>query len=86
MFNVRFPPASFFGIPLGLAGLGLAWRAAIALWHLPGWISEAILAVAVALWSLLVALYASGSGWPPALTRWARSIIPCSAASSGWRR
>jgi tellurite resistance protein len=59
MSNRRLPPASFFGIPLGLAGLGLAWRAATALWHLPGWISEAILAVAVALWALLIALY----GW-----------------------
>src|SRR5262249_2427143 len=58
MSNLRFPPAPFFGMPLGLRGLGLTWRSATSLWALPAFIGEAILAVAVALWTLLIALYA----------------------------
>jgi len=58
MSNLRFPPASFFGMPLGLIGLGLTWRSATVLWALPAFIGEAILGVGVALWTLLIALYA----------------------------
>ncbi|MFO1082710.1 MAG: dicarboxylate transporter/tellurite-resistance protein TehA [Reyranellaceae bacterium] len=55
---MSLPPASFFGMPLGLLGLGLAWRAAAATWALPATIGETILAAAVALWAALVALFA----------------------------
>ena len=39
-------PASFFGIVLGFAGLGSAWRAAHRVWQLPSMIGEALLVVA----------------------------------------
>lgn len=41
--KVLFPPSSFFGMPLGILGLGLAWRAAIHLWLLPPIVPEVIL-------------------------------------------
>jgi len=58
---VAFPPASFFGIPLGILGLGLAWRAATKLWPLPGLIPELIVATGIIIWTVLVALY--GAKW-----------------------
>src|SRR5262249_35154964 len=57
MSTLRFPPASFFGMPLGLFGLGLAWRAAAPLWSRPSVIGEAILAVTAVLWAWLIGLY-----------------------------
>lgn len=59
MTSRLFPPASFFGMPLGILGLGLAWRGAIHLWPLPSAIPETILAGGVTLWALLVLLYAA---------------------------
>jgi tellurite resistance protein len=50
-------PAAFFGIVLGLAGLGNAWRAATEAWHLPAAIGEALMAVATIVWAILVVLY-----------------------------
>jgi tellurite resistance protein len=54
----RFPPASFFGIPLGLLALGLLWRGAERLWHLPAATSEVILAVGALVWVMLILLFA----------------------------
>ncbi|MDP5238540.1 dicarboxylate transporter/tellurite-resistance protein TehA [Uliginosibacterium sp. 31-16] len=53
----RSLPASFFGIVLGLAGLGQAWRVAHALWGLPILIGEALLGIAALVWAALLALY-----------------------------
>jgi tellurite resistance protein len=53
-----FPPASFFGMPLGILGIGFAWRGAVRLWALPPAIAEAILAIGVAAWTVLIVLYA----------------------------
>lgn len=50
-------PASYFGMLLGLIGLGVAWREAVAVWGVPGWIAEAIMAVAALIWSILLTLY-----------------------------
>ncbi len=50
-------PASYFGIVLGLAGLGGAWRAAHQLWGLPALIGEALMAVGSLVWAVLMALY-----------------------------
>ncbi|MBW6420497.1 dicarboxylate transporter/tellurite-resistance protein TehA [Rhizobium sp. XQZ8] len=50
-------PAAYFGIVLGLAGLGNAWRAAAAAWQLPGIVGEAIYLVAGIVWALLVTIY-----------------------------
>ena len=50
-------PASFFGIVLGINGLGTDWRAAAKLWGLPPWIGEAVMAVGCSVWALLLVLY-----------------------------
>jgi tellurite resistance protein len=42
---------------LGLAGIGQAWRAATILWHLPSFIGEAILLLAILVWAVLLARY-----------------------------
>ena len=51
-------PASFFGIVLGLAGLGGSWRIAHRLWGLPAGIGEALMLAAGLVWAVLVVLYA----------------------------
>jgi len=50
-------PASFFGIVLGLAGLGNAWRAAHRVWSLPAVVGESLLLLATLVWITLVAFY-----------------------------
>jgi tellurite resistance protein len=56
---IRFPsvPASFFGMVLGLAGLGNAWRAATSAWHLPAAIGETLMAAATIVWAIVLVLY-----------------------------
>jgi tellurite resistance protein len=49
-------PASFFGMVLGLVGLGNSWRAAHAVWGLPALPGEALMLAGVIVWALLVAL------------------------------
>ncbi len=51
-------PASFFGIVLGLSGMGQAWRVAVALWGMPPLVGEAVLLLATLVWAVLLALYA----------------------------
>ncbi|KAA0697459.1 dicarboxylate transporter/tellurite-resistance protein TehA [Neorhizobium sp. P12A] len=60
MSAVKVPlvPAAFFGMVLGLAGLGTAWRLAHQVWHLPALIGEIITFVAIAVWALLIILFA----------------------------
>lgn len=50
-------PVAFFGMILGVAGLGNCWRVAARLWGLPGWIGEAVLGLGVAIWTTLLVLY-----------------------------
>jgi len=50
-------PASFFGIVLGLAGLGGSWRVAHRVWGLPAAFGEAILFVAALVWAILLFFY-----------------------------
>ena len=57
MTSLPIVPASFFGIVLGLAGLGGSWRAAHSVWQLPAIIGEAIMLLAAAAWAVLVTLY-----------------------------
>jgi len=57
---VRTPgrvPASFFGIILGLVGLGSVWRAAAEIWRVPGQIGEAIMMLSIGCWVLLVIFF-----------------------------
>lgn len=50
-------PASFFGIVLGLAGLGGSWRVAHRLWGLPAGIGETLMLTAGLVWAVLLILY-----------------------------
>lgn len=52
-------PATFFGMVLGLCGLGNGWRAAARLGLTPAWVGEAISLLGVAVWAALLALYAA---------------------------
>ena len=74
-------PAAYFGMVLGLAGLGNAWRAAEQTWHIGNGFSERILALAAAVWVVLVILFAAKAVL--ATASWSRrSIIRCNAALS----
>lgn len=53
-FRPPVVPAAFFGIVLGLAGLGGSWRAAHQVWGLPAIVGEALLALAAIVWALLI--------------------------------
>jgi tellurite resistance protein len=50
-------PASFFGMVLGLSGLGQAWRIAVRLWDMPAAVGEALLLVAGLVWAALLIGY-----------------------------
>lgn len=57
--NIKLPiiPASFFGVVLGVAGLGNVWRQAHRVWGLPFIVGEGLIFAAVAIWALLLVLY-----------------------------
>jgi len=57
MSNALRVPAAFFGIVLGLVGLGACWRVGHRIWGTPSAISEGIMMAAIVVWALLVALY-----------------------------
>lgn len=50
-------PAAYFGMVLGLAGLGNGWRVATKLWGCSPSISESILTLAALVWAVLLFLY-----------------------------
>jgi len=50
-------PASFFGIVLGIIGLGNAWRFAHRVWQLPSAIGESLEWIGSAIWLILALLY-----------------------------
>jgi tellurite resistance protein len=72
-------PASFFSMVLGLVGLGNCWRVAAGIWHLPIWIGESIMLLAVAVWLMLLLLYISKWLWArkAALTEFEHPILCC---------
>ncbi|MBS7541672.1 dicarboxylate transporter/tellurite-resistance protein TehA [Ancylobacter oerskovii] len=51
-------PAAFFGMVLGLVGLGGSWRAAHALWGVPAAIGEALMLAGTAVWAAVTVLFA----------------------------
>ncbi|GAB4067647.1 dicarboxylate transporter/tellurite-resistance protein TehA [Ancylobacter sonchi] len=55
---VPLVPASFFGMVLGLNGLGGSWRAAHAVWGLPAFIGEALMLAGSTVWAVLAVLFA----------------------------
>ena len=72
-------PASFFGMILGLVGLGSCWRVAVKIWHVPVWIGEAIMLLAASVWLLLLVLYVSKWLWAreDALLELAHPVFCC---------
>lgn len=50
-------PASFFGMVLGLSGLGQAWRLASRLWGMPSAVGETVLLCACLVWLALLVGY-----------------------------
>jgi tellurite resistance protein len=56
--NIPLVPASFFGMVLGLAGLGSAWRLAHVAWGLPASIGELTMLAAGIVWLMVTLLYA----------------------------
>jgi tellurite resistance protein len=56
-FKIPIIPASFFGVVLGLGGLGNAWRQAHRVWQLPALVGETLVFAAVAIWVVLLVLY-----------------------------
>jgi tellurite resistance protein len=56
-FKPPIVPAAFFGIVLGLAGLGNAWRVAHQVWRLPAIVGEILLGLASIIWALLLVLF-----------------------------
>ena len=55
--GLQIVPAGFFGIVLGLAGLGNAWRAAHQVWRAPALVGEALMAIAALVWAVVLALF-----------------------------
>lgn len=53
------PPASFFGIVLGISGLGSSWQSAPPEWNMPPEIGQTISLIAVAVWLVVTGLYAA---------------------------
>lgn len=72
-------PASFFGMILGLVGLGNCWRVAAKIWHLPAWIGEAIMLLAITIWLVLLLLYVSKWLWvrEEALAEFEHPVLCC---------
>ena len=56
-FKPPVVPAAFFGIVLGLAGLGNAWRAAHEVWQAPAAVGEALMAIAAIIWAVVLVLF-----------------------------
>ncbi len=54
---MKIIPASFFGIVLGLVGLGDCWRVAAKAWDLPPIIGEAIMFFGFGIWLILISCY-----------------------------
>ena len=72
-------PAAFFGIVLGLVGLGNTWRVASRLWRLPAAIGETIMLLAIAVWAVVVVLYAAKWFFARAEARaeWEHPVLCC---------
>jgi tellurite resistance protein len=59
MRSLPLVPASFFGIVLGLVGLGGGWRLAHRVWGLPAAVGEVLMVLGILVWAVLVLLYAA---------------------------
>ena len=70
MSTSRAPiPASFFGIAVGLLAFANTWHVGVRLWHLPAEVAQALTLSGLAVWAVLLVLYARN--W---LTRRAEAV------------
>jgi tellurite resistance protein len=78
-------PASYFGIVLGLSGLGQAWRLAHTLWGYPSIMGEVLLALATVVWSVLLVLYTLQAirHWPAVADEFRHPVQGCTPALLG---
>ncbi|MCX5947037.1 MAG: dicarboxylate transporter/tellurite-resistance protein TehA [Cyanobacteria bacterium] len=81
----RSIPASFFGIILGLVGLGDCWRVAHHAWGLPHWAGETIMLASFGIWVLLLGLYITKWIWQrnEAIAEWRHPFQSCYIGLSG---
>jgi len=56
-------PAAWFGMPLGVIALGIAWRSAAAIWPVPTLIADAMVGFGSALWAVLFIAYLAKWVW-----------------------
>jgi tellurite resistance protein len=72
-------PVAFFGMVLGLSGLGAAWRVAAVTWNLPALMGEVISVLAAAVWLVLICLYVAKWLWAreAALAEFAHPVLCC---------
>ena len=56
-------PASFFGMPLGVIALGIAWQVATVIWGMPAAIGDALVVAGSALWAVLFVRYLAKWIW-----------------------
>jgi hypothetical protein len=61
--RLRIIPASFFGMPLGLLALGIAWRSAAGIWPVPLEIGEVLIWAGALLWAFLFIVYLAKWVW-----------------------
>lgn len=78
-------PASFFGMPLGTIALGIAWQAAVPVWHVPGAIGDTLVVAGTALWAVLVLAYAAKWLWNRAVAKieWTHPVQCCFVGLAG---
>ena len=85
--GARIPaiPASFFGIVLGLVGLGDCWRVAHKAWDLPKVIGETVMITGFVMWVVLMLLYLAKWAWhrQEALAEWRHPVQSCFVGLSG---
>ena len=85
--GARIPaiPASFFGIVLGLVGLGDCWRVAHRAWDLPKAIGEIVMITGFVVWVVLILLYLAKWAWhrEEALAEWRHPVQSCFVGLSG---
>ena len=62
-WSLPLVPVSFFGIVLGLIGLGNPWRVATRLWGLPSLPGELIMLAGVVVWAVVLVLYSAKWVW-----------------------
>ncbi len=46
-------PAGYFGMVLGIIGMGFAWRYASQVWPVSHWIGDGLVILAMVIWGLL---------------------------------